>query len=132
MKSKALAVLTVTAGLLIGSIPILAHHGTNISYDRTKEFTVTATVTEFRYSSPHPQLYLEITDEEGKVTNWSSEIAANFPALILRGWTRARSTEALKPGTEVTVTLAPSRAGTTSGLVRRIVGEDGEEILGAN
>ncbi len=220
---KTLVPAALTVGLLMGSIPMAAHHGTNISYDREKEFTVTATVTEFRFTSPHPQLYLDIVGEDGALTargrslegrvtakrgrilggddvamlihceestttntapfrrnplgaggfgpqalsfvghdektsfrsslracnlktpargprdfchglltHWSAEIAANFPALILRGWTRARSTEALIPGTRITVTLAPSRAGTPSALVRRIVGGDGEEILGAN
>ena len=37
--------------------------------------------------------------------------------------------EALAPGTEVTLTIAPSRAGGTVGLVQKIVNGKGEEIL---
>src|SRR5262245_8382319 len=44
-------------GVLIVPVSMLAHHGTGISYDQSKEMTVNATVTGFRYANPHPQLF---------------------------------------------------------------------------
>ena len=110
--------------------PVSAHHGTNQSYNRSAPVTVTGVVTDFRYKNPHPQLFIDVTDKEGKVTPWAIEIAPTPYSLALRGWSKKRSDEALKPGTVVSVTLAPSVAGTPVGLLRSIVSEGGMAILG--
>src|SRR5882672_1061105 len=120
-KTSALAVVLVIIGVLIISVPMFAHHGTNISYDRSKATTIKGTVTEFRFANPHPQLYVDVTDSDGKVTNWGCEIAANPYQLILSGWTKQRSIEELKPGITVTITIAPSRAGANAALLIKVV-----------
>jgi len=51
-------------------------------------------------------------------------------AATQAGWGRKRSEAALAPGTEVTLTIAPSFAGTPVGLVNKITGAQGENILG--
>src|SRR3954471_14540365 len=89
----------------------LAHHGTTISYDQSKRYTVKAVVTEFKYVNPHAQLFFDVTDDKGNVTHWAGELLPN-PAMLLRnGWTRKRSVDALQFGTKIVVTVAPSRAG---------------------
>lgn len=120
-----LASLAVALGM-----PLAAHHGTAVSYDQSKSFSVKATVTEFRYANPHPSLYFDVKDEKGNVVHWSGEIAPNAAQLQQEGWGKKRSEAALAPGTEVTITLAPSRAGTNVGLINKIVGPTGESILG--
>ena len=122
-------VLLVTAILVAVAVPMFAHHGTNISYDRSKMTTVKGVVTEYHHANPHPQLYVDVKDESGKVTNWGCEIAANLFQLSLSGWSKQKSTEALKPGTPVTITIAPSRAGTNAALLMKVVNEKGEELL---
>ena len=107
-----------------------AHHGTAVSYDQSKAFSVKATVTDFRYANPHPSIYFDVKDEKGNVVHWSGEIAPNAAQLQQEGWGKKRSEAALAPGTEVTITLAPSRAGTNVGLINKIVGPTGESILG--
>ena len=129
LKIKALLRVLLTIGLLMVSVPIFAHHGTNISYDRSKPVTLKGVVTEFRFANPHPQLYVDVTDSAGKVTNWGCEIAANPYQLILSGWTKQRSIEELKPGVTVSITIAPSRAGTNAALLIKVVNEKGEELL---
>ena len=126
---KALTVLPVIAGLLVVAVPMLAHHGTNISYDRSKMMTVKGTVTEFRFANPHPQLYVDVKDDSGKVTNWGCEIAANPYQLSLSGWGKQRSINELKPGTPVTITIAPSRAGTNAALLMKVMNDKGQELL---
>ena len=112
------------------SIPLAAHHGTAVSYDQVKAFSVKATVTDFKYANPHPSIYFDVKDEKGNVVHWSGEIAPNAAQLQQEGWGKKRSEAALTPGTEVTITLAPSRAGTPVGLINKIVGPTGESILG--
>jgi len=127
--NKASAVLLLIVGVFSVSVPMFAHHGTNISYDRSKPATMQGTVTEFRFANPHPQLFVDVKDGSGNVTNWGCEIAANPYQLILSGWTKQRSTNELKPGTVVTITVAPSRAGTNAELLLKVVNDKRQELL---
>jgi hypothetical protein len=120
MASKGRKTLSAIIVLLVVAAPVFAHHGTGISYDNTKMFQVTGTVTEFRYANPHPQLYLEVKDASGKVVGWGLEVGPNPAGLVKAGWGKRRSEEELKPGTVITVVISPSRAGTTTGVLNRI------------
>jgi hypothetical protein len=124
------AALGVAAMLTVGAAVATAHHGTLVSYDREKQWTAKATVTEFRYLNPHAQIYFDIVDEKRQVVHWSGELLANPAQLIATGWTRKRSMEALKAGTPITITVAPARAGGNAVLVLRIVDQAGQEVLG--
>jgi len=126
------AVWCVAAALGCLAMPrsLTAHHGTLVSYDRDKAWTAKAVVTEFRYVNPHAQLYFDVKDKDHS-GHWSGELLANPAQLIASGWTRKRSTELLKAGTAITVTVAPARAGGMVVLVMRILNDTGEELLGA-
>src|SRR5260370_37355305 len=87
-----IAVLT-TAGL-----PLVAHHGTGVSYDATKPVTMKATVTEFRYANPHPQLFFDVTDDKGVVAHWSGEVYPDPAQLVQAGWGKKRCEAALTTG----------------------------------
>lgn len=121
MKERSESILASAIALFILAMPVLAHHGTGISYDSTKMFTVTGAVTEFRYANPHPQLYVDVKDKDGKVTHWALEVGPNPAALVKSGWGKKRSEEELKPGAVITMTLSPSKAGTPTGVLNRIV-----------
>ena len=121
--------LVVAVGLLLFSVPLFAHHGTNISYDQQNPITLKGVMVDFRYANPHPQLFFDVTDASGKVTRWAGEVAPTPFTLQQGGWNKSRSMEALKPGTKITITLGPSRAGTPVGVVAKILNEKGEEIL---
>ena len=128
---KVFFVAVLAIGLVLTSLPMLAHHGTGISYDGTQSKTLNLTVTEFRYSNPHPQLYGD-AQAGGKVEHWGFEIAPNIAQLIKAGWSKKRSLEALAPGTKVTVEYSPSRAGGTVGLLRTVKNAKGEQLLTTN
>lgn len=132
MHSNLAVALRLGAVFLIVSALLFAHHGTATSYDNSKTFTTQATVTEFRYANPHPQLYFDVKDEQGDVAHWSGEIAPNPAQLIQVGWGRKRSEAALAPGTVITITISPSRVMDAHvGLVQKIVGGSGELVLGS-
>jgi len=128
---KVFFVAVLAIGLVLTSLPMLAHHGTGISYDGTQSKSLNLTVTEFRYSNPHPQLYGD-AQAGGKVEHWGFEIAPNIAQLIKAGWSKKRSLEALAPGTKVTVEYSPSRAGGTVGLLRTVKNAKGEQLLTTN
>ena len=128
-KDQALAFAAALVGILLIAVPTLAHHGSFISYDTTKQWTKKAVVTEFHYANPHPQLFFEIPDDKGTAENWAAELLPNPAQLINNGWSRKRSMDALKAGARVIVTVAPSKAGTKVGLLIKVTNEAGEELL---
>src|ERR1051326_9300608 len=107
MKNRQWVSVFVTSVLLGLCVPMFAHHGTNISYDRSKARTLKGTVTEFRFANPHPQLYVDVKSDDGKVTNWGCEIAANPYQLILSGWNKERSIEADRKSTRLNSSHIP-------------------------
>ena len=120
--------LYVILGLIVVASPILAHHGTNISYDHSKPATLNGTVTEFVWSNPHCQLYFDVKDASGKVTGWAGEL--NSPSVLGRqGWTKRQ----FKVGDQITITVFPSKAGTAVGVVDRThpILANGKEIVAA-
>jgi len=125
--SKAVVALVAVMSI---TTPLAAHHGTNINYDRSKQWTAKAVVTEFKYTNPHAQLFFDVTDKNGVVTHWSGELLPNPAQLLRNGWTRKRSVEAMQFGSKIVVTVAPSRAGGEAVLVLKIENEMGEELLG--
>lgn len=129
VRKRTLVFIGVAIEILMVAAPMFAHHGTNISYDRSQAWTAKAVVTEFRYVNPHPQLYFDVTDQKGNVTHWGAELLPNPAQLIKNGWSKKRSTDALTPGTVITVTIAPSKAGGTVGLLVKAVDDKGEELV---
>ena len=131
MQSNLIVALRLGTALLIVTGLLFAHHGIATSYESSKTFTTQATVTEFRYANPHPQIYFDVKDEQGNIAHWRAEIAPNPPQLIQAGWGRKRSEAALAPGTVITITLSPSRVMDAHvGLVQKIVNAAGDLVLG--
>ena len=92
--------LGLLAAMRAATAVVGAHHGTLINYDRSKQWTAKAVVTEFQYVNPHAQLFFDVTDDKGNVTHCSGELLPNPAQLLRNGWTRKRSVEALQAGTE--------------------------------
>ena len=129
MAARRVAASFLVASALVASAPAVAHHGTNISYDRSKQFTTPAVVTNFEYRNPHPQLSVDVKDDKGQTVKWSLELLPNPAQLIRNGWSRAKAADALKPGTPVVVTVAPAKAGGVVGLCLRVTTAAGEELV---
>ena len=128
MSKGRLAFGTVVMMLVVGAAAT-AHHGTLINYDRAKQWTAKVVVTEFRYVNPHAQLFFERRKDDGTVEHFNGELLPNPAQLVRNGWSRKRAVEAMMPGTAVTVTVAPARAGGQTVLVLKIENAKGEELL---
>lgn len=90
---------------LIPAAALHAHHG-NSAYDETARVPIHGVVTEFIWTNPHSQIYLDVKDKSGKVVKWGVE--TNSPGLLTRaGWTR----RSLKAGDEITIILCPAKNG---------------------
>jgi Family of unknown function (DUF6152) len=121
LRSKLITTMMLAAGLLP------AHHGTNASYDLTRQVTMTGTVTEFVWSNPHCQLYFDVKDDKGNVVHWAGE--TNSPGVLARdGWSK----KMMKPGDQITITVSPSKAAAPVGVLRKIVLPDGKTFTRLN
>jgi Family of unknown function (DUF6152) len=127
---KTIKAFLASAALLSIAVPATAHHGTGTSYDLSKPITLEGTVTEFHYANPHPQLFFDVAEAKGGVTHWSAEFYPNPAQLQQGGWGKRRSEAALAPGTKITITLAPSRAGTQVGAILKLLNDKGDVLLG--
>jgi len=92
-------------------------------------WTTKATVTEFKYANPHPWLEFDRVNDKGEKEHWTAELITNPTFLLRAGWTKARSLEALKPGTVVELTLGTARVGGLNGCIRTIRSETGELLV---
>jgi hypothetical protein len=96
----------VASGAVLVATPLFAHHAVGGEYDPSKPVTVTGTVTKIEWVNPHSRIYFDVVDPDGKVTNWSVELAARV-VLERMGW-NGRS---LKIGEKVTVKGDQARSG---------------------
>ena len=110
MKAKFVGYVAVVIGLLVVSVPLMAHHGTGVSYDMKKAITLKGVVTRFAFANPHSQLYFDVTDDKGNVAHWAAEMRAPGN-LIAEGYTRRGLLDKLAAGTPITVTGNPSKSG---------------------
>ena len=107
---KLLSIFVIAVGLLVASIPAIAHHGV-AGYDLTKTITVHGTVTKFDWSNPHCVIHMDVKNASGEVQNWTIELAA--PSLLSRmGWTK----NAMKAGDEIIADLHPAQNGAPVGI----------------
>src|SRR3984885_12063639 len=131
MKSiKHFCFAVLEAGAIATVVPASAHHGTGVSYDASHPVTMKGVVTEFHYANPHPQLYFDVTDDKGNVVHWGGEFYPNPSQLIQGGWGKRRSEAALPVGMHITITVAPSRAGTPVGAILKLLNDQGAGGLG--
>jgi hypothetical protein len=124
MSSKVVTISSVTAGILLFSVGLPAHHGASTSHDLTLSVNVAGTVTDFQFVNPHVLIFFDVTGEDGVVVEWWAGLGA--PNRLTRGdgWTD----DTLKPGDQISVTGAPARGGVPSMWAEQVL-LDGKPLL---
>ena len=126
MKNLVNRSLGVALGLLIVSVPLLAHHGA-AQFDVGKKVTVKGTVTEWFWSNPQCFLRFGAPGADGQVVHWAVETQSG-PNILPQGFSK----QTFNVGDEVTVTLEPVKNGRPMGRLLRVVLPDGSALpLGA-
>jgi Family of unknown function (DUF6152) len=123
MKAK-FALLAASAGLLVSSLPLLAHHSFAAEYDEKKPVTLKGTVSKVEWTNPHARIYVDVKDDSGKVVTWNLELAS--PNVLIRnGWSR----KSLNAGDMVTVNGSQAKDGSNLANARSIVLADGKKVF---
>ena len=65
------ALLVICAAVV--TLPALAHHSFQAEFDANKAVTLKGTISKIDWINPHIYFYLDVKDDDGKVTNWTLE-----------------------------------------------------------
>ena len=126
MSSRYLGVV-VGLGLMVASVPALAHHAVAAQYDMDKPGELTGTLKKMEFINPHSMLHLEVTNPDGTKTVWIFQTTAVAP-LRQRGLARS-GPGALEPGATYTVKGFAARNGNPMGFMRTLVFPDKRELV---
>ena len=116
---------TVIAGVVLATtLPLLAHHSFEAEFDRSKQVTLTGTITKFEWMNPHIWVYMDVKGTDGKITKWQFEGGA--PNMLKRnGWSR----NSLKEGDVATINGSLAKDGTNTVNATSVVLANGTRVL---
>ena len=107
---------------LMISEPAFAHHSMSM-YDRGRDTTFKATITQFDWVNPHSQITFTAADEHGNTVKWVAE-GPGPNRLANHGWTK----DSLKVGDQVTIVGNRNKDGSPTMRFERVVLPDGKEL----
>ena len=122
-----LGILAAGFGFVCMTTAALAHHGFDTEYDANKKLTLTGVVQKIEWQNPHMRVYVDVTDNAGKVTTWNLEMTS--PNTVRRqGW----GPKDLEAGEKVTFTTFAGKVVESRGsLVSIKKVSDGRELFTA-
>jgi hypothetical protein len=103
----------------------LAHHSFAV-FDIEHPLELQGTVQQFRFTSPHSFIVLEVKGDDGSTTIWNLEGAS--PSFLVRdGW----SSQSLKSGDQIKLSIDPLRSGAPGGawIGQRVTFTSGRPVV---
>ena len=117
MRTRLTVAVASLAGLLVGSVPVMAHHSFAAEYDSSQPIKLTGMVTKIEWTNPHCFFYIDVKNEAtGQTENWALELG-NPNALLRNGWTP----KSVKIGDAVTVEGTRAKDASLLGNARSMV-----------
>jgi Family of unknown function (DUF6152) len=103
----------------------LAHHSFAV-FDIEHPLELRGTVQQFKFTSPHTSIVLEVKADDGSTMIWTLEGAS--PSFLVRdGW----SSQSLKSGDQIKLSIDPLRSGAPGGawIGQRVTFSDGRPVV---
>jgi hypothetical protein len=117
-------ILWVGSLVVLAARPVAAHHSFAAEYDGTKYIKLSGVVTKFDMVNPHSWIYIDVTDESGKVVSWKFETAS--PSNLFR---RGFKKDTIKPGMMVTLEGYLAKDGSPTANGQKLFLPDGTLII---
>ena len=100
-----------------------AHHSFAAHFVVEETVVIEGAVKEWWFQNPHTRIYLDVTNDEGEITEWMAE-GSGPNVLARRGWTK----ETIKVGTFLTISGNPARNESNSLHYQILKTADGKEL----
>jgi hypothetical protein len=103
---------------------VQAHHSFAAEYDAQTTVALKGVVTKVEWTNPHAYIYIDVTEEPGKVVNWAFE---GYPPNTLKrtGFPR----DLLKAGDVINITGYRARFSPNRAAGREITLPDGKRVF---
>jgi len=121
------AATAAIAGLLAIAPNMHGHHSFAAEFDGNKTVRLVGKLTKIEWTNPHSYFYLDVTDENGKVSNWGCEAGAPG-ALSRRGFKKGD----IKLGDTLVVDGYLAKDGSHLIDARRVTLPDGRSVSGGS
>ncbi len=99
-----------------------AHHSFVMLFDPSQSVTVAGVVTDFQFIAPHAYIRIDVTDDNGAVTEW--ELETTSPGQLIRA---GLTPDVLNIGDEISAIGNPTRDGRPLMRLLTITLPDGEQ-----
>jgi hypothetical protein len=124
-------VIAICAALIFGidlaaMTDVAGGHHSVAMFDREHPIQLIGVVREFKFANPHAFIALEVTGKDALPVIWNLE-GDSVNSLRWDGW----SSQTLKPGDELRITVEPLRSGAPGGVwhARKTTYKDGTPIV---
>jgi len=114
-------------GLLLSTVPLIAHHSFAAEYDNNKPIKFSGKVTKVDWLNPHIYVYIDAKDAAGKVVNYAVEGGAPN-GLYRQGWSK----NTLKVGDAISVEGFLARDGSNTVNARVWMLPEGKKVFAGN
>ena len=129
MKKTTVATAAILVALLVGAIPLAAHHAFSAEYDSSKYVTLKGKIVKFDWLNPHSWVHIEVTNPDGTKTVWRAETPP-VNVLFRNGWTKQLTQAMVDKGEIVTISGPAAKDGTNHLWAPSLTREDGSTVLG--
>jgi hypothetical protein len=105
-------------GLLLTTVPSVAHHSIQAQFDYDKPMTLTGQLHKVEWVNPHAYMYLDVKDSTGKVKTWALEMVG--PGALRKAGLSREDRGGFKIGDTLTISGFASKDGSDTAFVKEI------------